>query len=168
MYFGLGSNQGDREAALRAALLRLHTPDFRIVRVSSVYETAAMYLENQPPFLNAVAEAETSLFPMQLLTRISRAEREMGRRRTVRNGPRVIDIDVLLFGNFVISAPRLTVPHPRLQERRFVLEPLAELAPGLRHPITRKTMQELLAGTLGQTVRRVDVVLAAPLDEEPA
>lgn len=119
-----------------------------------------MYLENQPSFYNAVAEAKTSLFPMQLLKRISKLEREMGRRRTEPNGPRVIDIDILLFGKFVITTPRLTVPHPRMQERRFVLEPLAELAPGLRHPVTRKTVQELLAETAGQVARRVDVALS--------
>lgn len=158
----LGSNLGDREANLRNALRRLHAPDFRIVRVSRTYETAPMYLAEQPDFLNIVAEVETTIFPMRTLLRCAHAEREMGRRRTTPNGPRVIDIDIVLFGRFVMHTPTLQVPHPRMAERKFVLEPLAELAPDLRHPVTGKSVRELLAAAPHQLLRVLPVHLAAP------
>ena len=152
-YLSLGSNLGDRELNLRRATELLECAELRITRRSSVYETEPRDLRNQPWFLNAVIEVETSLFPLQLLHRVLKIEKEMGRRRTVSKGPRNIDIDILLFAGFVISTSQLTVPHPRIEERRFVLEPLAELAPDLRHPVHRKTVRELLAATGGQIVR---------------
>ena len=99
-------------------------------------------------------QVETSLFPKQLLGLIHKIERELGRRRTVSKGPRVIDIDILLYGNFVMASADLQIPHARLAERRFVLEPLQEIASGLRHPITKKTVGEMLANCAGQVVRK--------------
>jgi 2-amino-4-hydroxy-6-hydroxymethyldihydropteridine diphosphokinase len=102
-----------------------------------------------------VLEARTTLFPRQLLTRAKKIEHDMGRNRTIVNGPRVIDIDILLYAESIVRTDGLEIPHPRLPDRRFVLEPLAELAPDLRHPLTRKTIRELLARVADQTVRRV-------------
>jgi 2-amino-4-hydroxy-6-hydroxymethyldihydropteridine diphosphokinase len=140
-YLSLGSNLGDREGNLRAAIDRLKPR-----RVSPIYETEPVDHTAQPFFLNLVVEAETSLMPMQLLAHTQRIERELGRRRTIPKGPRTIDIDILFFGDRVIRAGRLEVPHPRLHERRFVLQPLADLAPDLRHPVTHRTVREMLAG----------------------
>lgn len=134
-------------------MARLATPDFRIRRVSSIYETEPLDLRDQPWFLNLVLEAETELFPKQLLARIRKVELELGRKRLRAKGPRTIDIDILLYGEVVMDSPGLTIPHPRLTERRFVLEPLAELVPQLRHPVTRETIAELLPATLGQAAR---------------
>ena len=117
--------------------------------MSSVYESAPVDYTAQPRFLNAVVEAETELMPRQLLRRLQRVESRLGRRRGVRRGPRTIDIDILLFGDHVMHTAALTIPHPRLAERRFVLEPLRELAAGLRHPASRQTVAELLAGLSG-------------------
>lgn len=152
-FLGLGSNLGDREAHLREALRRLESPRCRVVRVSSIYETAPRDLLAQPWFLNLVVEVETSLYPMMLLAHCLKIERIMGRRRTTPKGPRTIDIDILLYGQFKIGAAKLTVPHPRLHERRFVLEPLAELAADFTHPGLRQSVRELLAGVKGQSLR---------------
>jgi 2-amino-4-hydroxy-6-hydroxymethyldihydropteridine diphosphokinase len=127
----------------------------RILRRSSLYETEPRDLKDQPWFLNIVVEAETGLFPIQLLRTINRVETELGRERRIHKGPRTIDIDILLYGNFVISTPLLIVPHPRMAERRFVLEPLAELAPDLRHPVIKRTVRDLLAEVQNQDVRRL-------------
>lgn len=144
VYLGLGSNIGERERNLEQALARLEASDLRITRVSPVYETEPVGYAAQRWFLNLVAEAETELFPRQLMGRIARIERELGRVRSVPNGPRTIDIDILLFGRAVVRAGDLEIPHPRMAERRFVLAPLADLAPDLRHPATRKTVREML------------------------
>jgi 2-amino-4-hydroxy-6-hydroxymethyldihydropteridine diphosphokinase len=162
VYLGLGSNVGNREEMLQAAIDRLHSRELRIERVSSVYETEPQGLRNQRWFLNLVAEAKTDLFPRQLLGRIGKIERELGRRRMLANGPRTIDIDILFFGGFVMETPALTIPHPRIAERRFVLAPMVELAPDLRDPVTRRTMRELLAATVGQDVKKVDVQVKTP------
>ncbi len=154
-YLSLGSNLGDRERNLRDALGLLAGPRLRVLRVSSLYETAPLELRDQPWFLNAVAEVETDLFPKQLLARVQKIERQLGRKRIVPKGPRTIDIDILLYGAAVIDAEELQVPHPRLAERRFVLEPLAELAPDLRHPVTRRTVAEMLHAVTGQQVRKL-------------
>lgn len=154
-YLSLGSNVGDRQRFIEEAIRRLGSPDLKVLRVSSIYETEPRDVRNQPWFLNLVVEAETSLLPRLLLARVRRIERELGRKRAVSKGPRTIDVDILLYGHFVIGSTDLTVPHPRMAERRFVLEPLCELAPELRHPVLRRTMRELLGGTLGQVVRRV-------------
>lgn len=147
---------GNRERMLEEAVRLLQGPDLKILRTSPVYETEPQDLRSQPWFLNLVLEAETSLFPMQLLSRVQRIERQLGRWRLAAKGPRTIDIDILLYGNFVIQSANLVVPHPRLEARRFVLAPMAELCPELRHPVLRRTMRELLAAVSGQTVKRVD------------
>jgi 2-amino-4-hydroxy-6-hydroxymethyldihydropteridine diphosphokinase len=155
VYLGLGTNLGDRERNLEAALEKLAAPDLRILRISSVYETAPVGTDDPHWFLNLVVEAETDLFPMQLLWRTGKIEHSLGRVRTAVNGPRTIDIDILLYGRAVIHSPSLEVPHPRMHQRRFVLAPLAELAPELRHPVMRKTIRELLDAAPEQTVRRL-------------
>jgi 2-amino-4-hydroxy-6-hydroxymethyldihydropteridine diphosphokinase len=153
VYLGLGSNLGDRAAALRKALGKLEAPGLHLLNLSSVYETEPMGIRDQGWFLNLCAEFETTLFPRQLLQRTQGVEREMGRRRTVKNGPRVIDIDILLYGSAVVDAADLQIPHPRYAERRFVLAPLAELKPGLRDPVSGRSVSELLAAVEGQSVR---------------
>jgi len=144
---------GDREAHLLEALDRLEATGIHILRRSSIYETEPQDLPHQPWFLNLVVEVETELFPRLLLARVQAIELGMGRKRVVPKGPRPIDIDILLFGNFVIGTRELQVPHPRISERRFVLEPLAELAPDLRHPVTGKTAREMLSDTQIQIIR---------------
>ena len=151
VYLSLGSNVGDRKRMLAEALALL--PD--VTRVSAIYETEPQEVTDQPWFLNQVVEMETDLFPMQLLARIQKIERALGRKRTQPKGPRTIDIDILLFGNAVIDTAKLQVPHRGLAQRRFVLEPLATLAPQLRHPVLRRSIRELLEGTQGQAVRRI-------------
>jgi 2-amino-4-hydroxy-6-hydroxymethyldihydropteridine diphosphokinase len=142
-YIGLGSNLGEREANLRAALERLS--ELGPLRVSSVRETDPVGVADQPKFLNAGAELETDLSPQELLARLLEIERELGRERSseTRWGPRTLDLDLLLYGQETIDAPGLTVPHPRLAERRFALEPLHELAPDLVLPDGRR-IQDLL------------------------
>jgi 2-amino-4-hydroxy-6-hydroxymethyldihydropteridine diphosphokinase len=161
-FLGLGSNVGDREAMLQEAIGRLHAPDLRLKKISSVYETAPRDFRAQPPFLNVAVEAETGLLPLQLLSRIDKIEREMGRRRGVPKGPRTIDIDILLYGNSVLQTARLEIPHPRLAERRFALEPLAEIAPDVRHPQLRRTMRDLFAATANQDARKTSITLRIP------
>lgn len=155
IYLALGSNLGDREAALRNAIERMESPELHVLRRSGVYETEPMEILDQPWFLNQVVEAETSLFPRQLLTRLKKLEIALGRRPTMPKGPRAIDIDILLYGDVVVSAADLTIPHAAMAERRFVLEPLAELAGELRHPVTGKRFREMLAIVTGQKVARL-------------
>jgi 2-amino-4-hydroxy-6-hydroxymethyldihydropteridine diphosphokinase len=156
VYLGLGSNVGDSEALLKSALAELDRPDLKMRRVSGFYETEPIGLREQRWFLNLVAEFETELFPKQLLRRIRKIEMGMGRTRTVQNGPRTIDIDILLYGNVVMKTEELEIPHPRYRERRFTLMPLAELSPDLRDPVTRQTMAEMLAALTGQVVRKIE------------
>ena len=140
---GLGSNLGDRKAALEEALRLLGARGLRVTRRSSVWQTAPVGGPPQGWFLNAVVAGETDLSPEELLEACLETEREMGRVREERNGPRLIDVDILQFGDLVREGPGLTLPHPRLHERRFVLEPLFEIAPGLRHPVLGLTVAEL-------------------------
>ena len=123
----------------------LHAAGVRVLRRSSFYASEPVDAPPQAWFLNAVVEAETALMPRQLLRALMAIERALGRRRTIARGPRTLDLDILFYGTSVIRAPDLEVPHPRMQRRRFVLAPLAELAPGLRHPVSHKTVSELLA-----------------------
>jgi 2-amino-4-hydroxy-6-hydroxymethyldihydropteridine diphosphokinase len=146
---------GDREASLRTALDQLDAPDFRLRRVSSFYETEPIGFREQGWFLNLAAEFETELLPEQLLNRMQKIEMGMGRTRTVANGPRTIDIDILLYGEVVMKTEGLEIPHPRYRERRFTLAPLAELNPGLTDPVTGLTMAEMLAGLSGQSIRKI-------------
>ncbi len=152
VYLSLGSNIGDRESHLREAIAHLNAGGVRVLRVSPVYETEPVDYTDQRWFLNLAVEAETDLFPMQLLARIAKIERGLGRVRTTPNGPRTIDIDILLYGAAKVKTKKLEIPHPRMSERRFVLAPLADLAPDLRHPILGKTVRELLDALKGQKV----------------
>jgi 2-amino-4-hydroxy-6-hydroxymethyldihydropteridine diphosphokinase len=154
VYLSLGSNLGDRAAMLQSALRALESPQLHILRLSPIYETEPMDVPGQHWFLNQVAEAETDLFPLQLLHRTAQVEAQLGRRRIAPKGPRIIDIDILLFGNARITTPELEIPHPRFRARRFVLAPLADLAPELRDPVSRKTVRELLGELRGQVVRK--------------
>lgn len=162
VYLALGSNVGDRMGNLTAALEQLGASGVRVLRVSSVYETEPVGFAAQQWFYNLVVEAETDLFPMQLLARIGKIEHALGRVRTVRNGPRTLDIDILLYGRAMVRTKQLEIPHPRMAERRFVLAPLAELAPELRHPVTHQPVRALLEAAPDQTVRRLDLKLTPP------
>jgi len=154
VYLSLGSNIGDRARNLQAALEHLAAPDLRVIRTSPAYETEPLEYTAQRWFLNLAAEAATELLPLQLLLRIGRVERALGRVRTVPKGPRTIDIDILFYGRTAVRSAKLEIPHPRMAERRFVLAPLADLAPDLRHPNTRKTVREMLDAAPKQAVRR--------------
>ncbi len=155
VYLGLGSNLGDRQAHLVRAIALLETSDIRVTRASSIYETEPRDIPDQPWFLNQVIEAQTTLYPRQLLARTQKIEREMGRTRTVDKGPRVMDVDILLYGESKVLTEALEIPHPRMADRRFVLEPLHELAPELRHPVTKKTIGEMLRRVADQAVRHL-------------
>jgi 2-amino-4-hydroxy-6-hydroxymethyldihydropteridine diphosphokinase len=155
-YLGLGTNMGDREANLNKARELLASDRLIVKRASSTYETAPRDVVDQADFLNQVIEIETDLFPRQLLDRAKQVERKMGRVVTQVKGPRVIDVDILLYGNSVVSAAGMEIPHLAMAERKFVLEPLAELAPGLRHPVTKRTIRQMLRSVSGQHVRRLE------------
>jgi len=144
VYLGLGSNLGDREAQLQAALAGLERRGFETLRVSGFWETEPVGGPPQGHYLNAVALGETRLAPRVLLEACLAVEREQGRERRERWAARTLDVDLLLYGDRVVDEPGLRLPHPRLHERRFVLEPLVEIAPDLRHPVLGLTTRELL------------------------
>ncbi len=148
VYLSLGSNVGDREANLRAAIDELPHVGVGITRVSSFYETEPVDLREQPWFLNCVVEAETHFDPFLLLRALREIETKMGSKKLAAKGPRLMDIDILLYGAETISTPELQVPHPRMHLRRFVLVPLAEIAPGLKHPAWHDSVAGLLACTV--------------------
>ncbi len=151
-YIGVGSNLGDRAAAIDAAIEALAaTPGLRVTATSRVRETDPVGLTGQPRFLNAVIEVETRLSPAALLKRLLAIEDRLGRVRTTRWGPRIIDLDLLLHGSRVVKTKSLTLPHPRLAERAFVLEPLAELRPDLKVPGTGRTVSALLDAVTERT-----------------
>ena len=157
-FLGLGGNLGDPPAQFSAALALLGESGVEIIRRSSLYESPPLG-PPQPNYVNAVVEVETALEPSALLLKILSVEQQLGRRRDRRWGPRPLDIDILLYGGSAVSAPGLTVPHPGLATRAFVLVPLAELEPAVRHPASGRTVEELLALLSGDevaSVRRLD------------
>lgn len=156
-YLSLGSNLGDRAANLRVAIDRLASAGV-LKAVSRFYETEPVDFSDQPWFLNCVIVLETENSPREMLNKALGIEAAMGRQRTLDKGPRTVDIDILLAGNRVISEPGLKIPHPAMDKRRFVLEPLTEIAADIAHPVLKKTMSELLSALPpGQSVRRIDV-----------
>jgi 2-amino-4-hydroxy-6-hydroxymethyldihydropteridine diphosphokinase len=144
-FLSLGSNLGDRDALLNEALARLESAGVHVARRSSIHETEPQDYLDQPKFLNMAVEVETDLTPQELLAAIQKIETEMGRQRTIPKGPRTIDIDILFYANQVITTPELEIPHPRLTARRFVLDPLSEIAPNFRHPATGQSVREAQA-----------------------
>ena len=174
VYLALGSNLGDRLANLSRALQAL-SPYAAVQRVSPVVETDPWGVLDQPDFLNQVAEAETDLPPLELLAGLKEIERTLGRQPGVRYGPRLIDLDILLYGELCAELPGLSLPHPRMAERAFVLVPLAALAPHALHPPTGRTIAELLGAVDARGVRtylppegvRIPPDLAAALAQTP-
>jgi 2-amino-4-hydroxy-6-hydroxymethyldihydropteridine diphosphokinase len=143
VYLSLGSNLGNRETNLQTAIAKLDNFG-KVEKASSFYETEPVEFTDQPWFLNCAVEMTTSLQPRQLLDAVLQIERSMGRRRIEPKGPRTIDIDILLFGDASVNEPGLQIPHPAMHERRFVLEPLAEIAPEVRHPLSRVAVRDML------------------------
>jgi 2-amino-4-hydroxy-6-hydroxymethyldihydropteridine diphosphokinase len=148
VYLSLGSNLGDRMDNLAQAVDRL-SQKLTLKKLSSVYETEPLYIKEQPLFLNTVLSADTRLAPLKLLSFIKGIESELGRQPSFRNAPRLIDIDILFYGDQIIDTLELTIPHPRITERAFVLVPLAEIAPGLVYPLTHEEISDLLVRVEG-------------------
>jgi len=148
VYLGLGSNLGDRQANLERAV-ELLGQRLDMVKMSSVYETEPVGYEDQPMFLNAVCRVKTDIGPLQLLSLVKGIEASIGRVPGFTDGPRLIDIDIILYGDMVMMDPELTIPHPRMAQRAFVLIPLAEIAPGLVHPFSGESVEEMVANVDG-------------------
>lgn len=179
-YLGLGSNLGNRYDNIRRALAHLQAGGVKVLEMSSLYETEPVGFAQQPRFLNAACCAETELAPLALLELCKEIEAGQGRQPSFLNAPRPIDVDILFYDDVVLDTPALTIPHPRLPERAFVLIPLAEIAPGLLHPVLKRTMQELAEAVggkegvrrweipEGEDIARRDAAVRCPTDAGPA
>jgi 2-amino-4-hydroxy-6-hydroxymethyldihydropteridine diphosphokinase len=168
VFISLGSNIGDREKNLRAAIAALSELGVQIKKVSSIYETEPVDLLEQPWFLNCVVEGETTVPPAELLRELRALEKCMGSKKLVARGPRLIDLDILVYGRQTINMPELQVPHPRMHLRRFVLAPLAEIAPDLKHSSWSGTAAHLLATTDDKSaVKKISGDLRAPSHRDP-
>ena len=154
LYLSLGSNLGDRAKNLRDAVASLRKSGVDVTRISSIYETEPVDYLDQPWFLNLAVEAQTELNVADLLHALREIEMQMGSKKRIAKGPRLIDMDILLFGDAVIDTPELQVPHPRMHLRRFVLEPLAEIAPNALHPVLSLKASEMLERTMDKSVVR--------------
>ena len=154
IFLSLGSNIGDREKNLRTAIAALANAKVRVIRVSSFYETEPVDLREQPWFLNCAVQATTEAPPLDLLHAFRRIESHMGSKKLVPKGPRLIDLDFLLYGDESVDSPELQVPHPRMLLRKFVLVPLAEISPNLKHPSWKGTASQLLAAMSDSSVVR--------------
>jgi len=154
VYLSLGSNMGDREGNLRDAIAQLPHAGAAVTKLSSFYETEPVDLREQPWFLNCAVQATTEVPPLDLLRALRTIESRMGSKKLVPKGPRLIDLDILLYGDETIDTPELQVPHPRMLLRRFVLSPLAEIAPNLKHPSWKDTVNQLLADSSDPSVVR--------------
>lgn len=155
VYLGLGSNLGDRRSNLLKTL-QLLEERLTLERISSLYETRPLGYEEQPLFLNAVCRAATEIGPFQLLSVIKGIEVALGRAPSFPNAPRLIDVDILFYGDLIIESPQLVVPHPRLEKRAFVLVPLAEIGPDLMHPISGRSIKDLASAVRGREgVRKI-------------
>jgi 2-amino-4-hydroxy-6-hydroxymethyldihydropteridine diphosphokinase len=144
IYLLLGSNIGNSKASLAKAITQIEKNIGNVIRQSGLYNTAAWGNNKQPDFLNQVVVVKTKLTALQTMQTILAIEKKMGRIRTIKNAPRIIDIDILFFNKEIIDQPELTVPHPQIQNRRFVLVPLNQLSPTLKHPLLKKTIHQLL------------------------
>jgi len=153
VFIALGSNIGNRSEFLDLALTSLG-PDFRIISISSIYETDPWGYENQGKFLNQVVEAETNLPPADILIKLKSIESDLGREPTIRYGPRVIDLDLLFYDDLILCTETLQIPHPRIPLRAFVLIPLQEIAPDFKHPELQKTIRELANEISGNGVKK--------------
>ena len=154
VYLALGSNLGDRQENLQQAIAAL-SPHMDVKAKSPIYETPPWGIEDQPKFFNQVIKADTYLQPEPLLKHLKRLEVALGRKPNVRNGPRLIDIDILFYDHLVLNTPLLTVPHPRMHERGFVLLPLMDIAPELIHPVLKKSVRELAAASSLEGIAQV-------------
>ncbi len=144
VFIAIGTNLGDKEENIRQSIKKMEQNNIHIIKKSNVYKTMPYGYKNQPVFLNCVVQAETMLSPEELLYTLLSIEKQMGRKRKIHWGPRIIDLDIIFYDNLIINSSNLKIPHPDMQNREFVLKPLCDIAPNFVHPVLHKTMKELL------------------------